>query len=1589
MNMKYFRKLQLKPLHWAKKARWLALLCLLFPVTLSAQDLVKPSVTIVAQPTCTEPDKGEIKFTPAGGVPDYVVDLWKNGELIDEGVTVATGSDYSKSGLTAGNYKVVLDDTDPLIPAVETEFTIAAEEVPPLQVSGVVTAYPTCTDPTGGEAALTIAGGSGTYNILMPDGSTVQVTSAMMPLPVTGIAAGQYIVTISDALCPAVTPYIYSGTMELEDTAPLQVSGVITAYPTCTDPTGGAATLTIAGGSGTYNVLMSDGSTVQVTTAMMPLSVTGITAGQYIVTISDALCPAVTPYIYSGTMELENLTPLAVVVAQTNPTCTNDDGALEVAVSGGSGNYAYSWSNGATTESAGTDLAAGEYTVTITDIDCPAVAPVIKSYTLTAEAKEPLAVSTSVTDFPTCEEPTKGEITLSVSGGSGTYLVSCDAGTVNGLVISDLPAGTHTITVTDVDCPAVAPVVLTVEVVGENAEPLTVKPRVVSTPTCEKPTNGQITINITGGSVHPAYKISCDAGSVSNLGISNLRAGTHTITVWDDNCPAVAPVILTVEIVGEKTEPLAVKATVTDFPTCEEPTKGEITLIVSGGNINPVYEVTCDAGTVNWLTISDLPAGTHTITVRDANCHAVEPVILTVEVLGEETEPLRLSIVTQAAPTCANNDGEIEVIATGGSMNPAIKYKWSNGSTSASAGTDLAAGDYTVTVWDDNCPAVEPKTLTVTLPKDLNLLEIKVDEKIDPTCPRGTDGEIRISVIGGNVGDYSYEWTGPDGFTATTEDIAALKAGIYSVRVTASGDNNSCFAVVDNIELKDPFEWTSATLAKYVTLIGREFHYENGYNVPAIAILTNELPENAYVSWVANGDSIGILSGGDGEIPGFKAYNPIVGGIYQSTITVTVGSPKCPDNKATGTFVITVHSSTVEDLDLVMKPVAAQTVCTEEAFAQIVFESERTDGYPLADVTYTVVFVSGVDVLNGDNTLLGTQHGATWAIDLVNVANRLQGKGTYRVTPRSSNGQGMSVYFTLEVLSPPQVDAVPDRIFCNGSEFYQTFSSSRNAATMFDYEVRHDSNPAAGYHLNLVNGSTKIDVRLENKNSIPVTDTIIVIPHLSGSCPESGIRDTFLVTVLPTPKVKTLLDVVAANDSILAAVDLTGEMTDGSKSVATTFRWVTDNPAIASTQDEVNAISSGEGTVFPSFKVKNTTEQPTMATVTVIPVYEYNGYTCEGEAKSFFILVASKPAIFALEDVTVCEGERVQPIATSGLPAGAGYFITYEGGADVGLANYTVVNAASENYPSVRAVKGFTAQIDPYKLTEPSVRTITVTPYLYFNDKLFPGDKKQFNINVLPKTLPAEGYAKEVTESLEFCDGEEIYLDVVSAQGYNLTYQWYKDHIAIPGAYDAEYIISAADSRNIASGKYYCVVTGACGSYTSKTYDILIKPNIVIQRWDDVLAVNCVPETNGGYTFTEFQWYRGDGTLLFGETKSYLYVTDAYGFGNEYYVVAKTMKDGAPFDYVSCPKQIDRNALNNLAISLYPNPVKGGDYVTVQVSETAVLHLTDYSGTVLKTVTVGAGTSTVQMPNLPGVYIIQAVLQSAQNVKKEFKVIVK
>ncbi|MFN2336837.1 MAG: SprB repeat-containing protein, partial [Bacteroidales bacterium] len=113
------------------------------------------------------------------------------------------------------------------------------------------------------------------------------------------------------------------------------------------------------------------------------------------------------------------------------------------------------------------------------------------------------------------------------------------------------------------------------------------------------------------------------------------------------------------------------------------------------------------------------------------------------------------------------------------------------GSATDSILVNVPAGTYHLTV-TDRLGCEFHFTDTLTEPDGIDLeseaVSLSADGNYEISCFGRNDGYITLEFDGG-TGAYSYAWTGPNGYTATTTSIANLTAGAYELTVT---DGNSC-----------------------------------------------------------------------------------------------------------------------------------------------------------------------------------------------------------------------------------------------------------------------------------------------------------------------------------------------------------------------------------------------------------------------------------------------------------------------------------------------------------------------------------------------------------------------------------------------------------------------------------------------------------------------------------------------------------------------------------------------------------------------------------------------------------------------------
>jgi len=296
----------------------------------------------------------------------------------------------------------------------------------------------------------------------------------------------------------------------------------------CNGEANGSATVSATGGTAPYTYLWSNSATTA--------SIVNVTAGTYNVTITDA----------NGCTDTSSVTitePAALVasgVVDANVTCNGgNDGAATTSATGGTAPYTYLWSNAATTANIA-DIAAGTYSVTVTDANgCTDTA----SITIT----EPTAISTSITATTvSCNGGTDATIDLTVMGGTAPYTYLWDNSAITE-DLSGLTSGTYEVIVTDdYGCTATTSVTVT--------EPTAISiSALVTSLTCNGASDGAIDLTVSGGTAPYSFSWS---NTMTTEDISNLSEGNYNVTVTDDNgCTATESVTL---IINDDEAPIAI-----------------------------------------------------------------------------------------------------------------------------------------------------------------------------------------------------------------------------------------------------------------------------------------------------------------------------------------------------------------------------------------------------------------------------------------------------------------------------------------------------------------------------------------------------------------------------------------------------------------------------------------------------------------------------------------------------------------------------------------------------------------------------------------------------------------------------------------------------------------------------------------------------------------------------------------------------------------------------------------------------------------------------------------------------------------------
>ncbi|MES2284798.1 MAG: SprB repeat-containing protein, partial [Bacteroidota bacterium] len=482
--------------------------------------------------------------------------------------------------------------------------------------------------------------------------------------------------------------------------------------------------------------------------ALTTISISNLSSGTYTLTITDAKgCTATTNAI------IAEPAPLTInFTAQINVSCfAGSDGTVTASPTGGTPNYSYLWTSGGATTAAVSNLTAGTYSVTVTDIlGC------VGSNSVVITQPTIVLASTSSTN-ETCNYLNNGTATAVPSGGTSGYTYLWQPGLQTTGIISNLSSGTYTLTVTDSKgCIATANAIIT------EPPPIVISFTAQTNVSCFAGNNGAVTASPSGGTA--GYTYLWAAGGTTTASKANLSAGTYSVTITDaQGCTATNSVVIT--------QPSLLSASTSKVnETCNYLNNGTATAIPSGGTAG--YTYLWQPGALTTISINNLSSGTYTLTVTDTKgCTTTANAIIA------EPAPLAINFTAQINVSCfGGNNGSVLANTSGGTPN--YTYLWAPGGGTTASKTNLAAGTYTVTSTDSRgCIVINSVTITQPLaPLSVSASSLPV------SCFGGSNGSVS-AVAANGTSTYTYTWM-PGSSAGQT--IPHLAAGTYTVTATDS-----------------------------------------------------------------------------------------------------------------------------------------------------------------------------------------------------------------------------------------------------------------------------------------------------------------------------------------------------------------------------------------------------------------------------------------------------------------------------------------------------------------------------------------------------------------------------------------------------------------------------------------------------------------------------------------------------------------------------------------------------------------------------------------------------------------------------------
>ena len=452
---------------------------------------------------------------------------WPEPSVTDN-CTVSTNSNFSSGdSFPVGTTTVVYAAVDQSGNTASCSFDVTVQATPvSVDISspvGICGYNVSCNGSADAEAIANVTGGCSPYSFAWSDGQITQTA--------TGLDAGQYVVVVTDANGTSV-----SDTIELTQPEPLVTDSLTSltyvggANVSCVGLADGSIYTNILGGSDCESYTYSwEGPNGFISSSKDP---SDLEAGIYTLTVTDVNGCELTDSIELTEPSSLDLQAFPNTYNGFGVTCFGDDnGAINLEVSGGTSGYSYSWSNGESVQDIDS-LTAGTYNVLVTDTNgCEA--------TLSVVLDQPTQIQIVPTDTVpiTCNGASTGQFVVAASGGIPAYSYLWSNGDIDP-ILNVVGAGIYTVVVTDLNGCQDS---LQLQMLQPTAIDVAVLQ--VTNATCFGFDDGNATISASGGTA--PYNYSWSPTGQNSVTATGLSAGEHVYTVTDANgCTNVDTIVV-------------------------------------------------------------------------------------------------------------------------------------------------------------------------------------------------------------------------------------------------------------------------------------------------------------------------------------------------------------------------------------------------------------------------------------------------------------------------------------------------------------------------------------------------------------------------------------------------------------------------------------------------------------------------------------------------------------------------------------------------------------------------------------------------------------------------------------------------------------------------------------------------------------------------------------------------------------------------------------------------------------------------------------------------------------------------------------